>query len=145
MQLCKVTHIHLEKYWCSVKYTCPVFKSGTLAQFSSVAHLCDFVVLFFSEVHSPLKYKAVIFLALVEYFIYEAEEMRDISTFSHLQRGSLMFIKMLFKGLFSGLLKNIFHPSQFILSLMFSLHLLSAIRPHQLPLPFCLKKKEVSG
>lgn len=74
-----------------------------------------------SVLQSHLKYKAVIFLPVVEHFICKAEEI-DISTFSHFQQDNLMLLKVLFKGLFSGVLKNILY-SQFLLSLMFSLHL----------------------
>lgn len=82
---------------------------NTAAQFSSAACLCHFVV-------SVLQSHLFSFAGVLH--IWEASP--HLLIFSGV---ILCWSRSFFKGLFSGFLNNVHHPSQFLLSLMFSLHL----------------------
>lgn len=113
----RICFLHPDKYWCSVKYSCPVFKCCTPLSF------CCLGLTVSSEVQGS-------HLFSFGWVLHKwSRRNRHISTSSDFQQGDLIFIKTLFKGLFSGFLKDILYPSQFLLSLMFSLHLPFPVLP----------------
>lgn len=125
--------LHPRKHWWSVKYACPVFKCCTPLAF------CCLSLTVSSEVQGTHLFN---FGWVINIW---SKRNQGTSTPSHFQQGNLMALKMFFKGWLSGFLKNILYPLQFLLTLMFSLHLPFPIPTTPTATALSPQKKELMG